>query len=171
MRGLVSVPRIVHHLCPTVVVGAHGEEVFLRQVHHPLAFILIVGSAIGMGAVVEVGEVTVEVDVVAVVTFGVIHRVVASVIGAIGVGAGEDEEIDIVEDVLDAGISACAELIDEAQHEDHARHLVAVHGGGVEELGLAIRMAVVQAHAKNPAVVRGGQCTQIKEGAVGSIGH
>ena len=112
-----------------------------------------------MGTVVEVREVTVQIDIVAVVTFCTRHRVVTAVVGTIRVSAGENEEIDIVQDILNACVSTSAELIDETQHKDHARHLVAVHGRGVEELRLAVGLAVVEAYAKDSTVVGGGQCT------------
>ena len=171
MKGLVGVPRIVHHLGATVVVGAHGEQVLLRQIHHPLGFILIVGGAIGMNSIVEVGEVTVEVHVVAVVTFCSCYRVVATIISAIRVGAGENEQIDILEDVLDAVVGAGAELIDESKHEDHAGHFITVHGGSVKELRLAVGIAFVETDTQDSAVVGGGKGTQVKEGAVGTVGH
>ena len=147
MEGLIGVPRIVHHLGAAMVVGTHREQMFLRQVHHPLALVLIIGSTIGVWAVVEVGEVTVQVDMVAILTRGAINGVVAPMVGAVGVGAREDEKVDIVQDVEDTGVVAGAELVDETQHQDHARHLVAVHGGGIEEMGLAVGLAVVEARA------------------------
>ena len=97
-----------------MVVGTHREQMLLGQVHHPLALVLIIGSTIGMWAVVEVGEVTVQVDMVAVFTRGTINGVVAAMVSAVRVGAREDEEVDIVQDVEDTGVVAGAELVDEA---------------------------------------------------------
>ena len=147
MKGLVSVPRIVHNLSTAMVVGTHREQMLLCQVHHPLAFVLIIGSSIGMGAVVEVGEVTVQVDMVAVFTRGTINGVVAAMVGTVRVGAREDEEVDVVQDVENTRVVAGAEFVDETQHQDHARHFVTVHGGGIEEMGFAIGLAVVEACA------------------------
>ena len=114
MEGLVSVPGIVHHLGAAMVVGTHREEVFLCNVHHPLALVLVIGLSVGVRAVIKVGEVAVEVDVVGIVARGTINAVVAAMIGAVGVGAREDEEVDIVQNVGDALLVAGAELVDEA---------------------------------------------------------
>lgn len=40
-----------------------------------------------------------------------------------------------------------------------------MHGGGIEELGLAIGLTIVDANTENLAVVAGGQRSQVKESA------
>ena len=127
MNRLIGVPWIVHHFSATMIVGTHGKQIFLCQIHHPLGFVLIVGSTIGVGSIIEVREVTVEVNVVAIIAFGTSDGVIATVISTIRVGARENKQIDIVEDVLDATVGAGAELIDESKHKNHARHLITVH--------------------------------------------
>ena len=147
MHGLVGVPRIVDHFGTAVVVGTHGEQILLGKIHHPLGFILIVRCSVGMRPVVEVGEVTVEVDVVAVGASGTGDGVVAAVVGAIRVGAGEDEDVEAVDEIDDARVGAGTQLFDEAEHQYHARHLIAVHGRGVKEPRLAIGLSVIDANA------------------------
>ena len=123
MHGLVGVPRIVDHFGTAVVVGTHGEQILLGKIHHPLGFILIVRCS-GTG-----------------------DGVVASVVGAVGVGAGEDEDVEAVDEVDDARVGAGTQLFDEAEHQYHARHLIAVHGRGVKEPRLAIGLSVIDANA------------------------
>ena len=52
-------------------------------------------------AVIEVWEMSVEVNVIGVVTGCATHAVVAAVIGAVRVGVGTDEDIQIVHQKLD----------------------------------------------------------------------
>ena len=99
-----------------------------------------------MGTVIEIREVTIKVDAVTVGTSCTIYRIVASVIGTIRVGAREDEEVHIVQNVKDTRVAAGAELIDETKHEDHTCHLVTMHRRAVEELRFAIGLAIVEAH-------------------------
>ena len=101
MDGLVGVPRIVDHFSTTMVVGTHGKQVLLGQIHHPLRFVLVVRSPIGMRAVVKVGEVTVEVNVVTVVATCAVDGVVAAIVCAVRVGAGENEDVEIVQQIDD----------------------------------------------------------------------
>ena len=103
--------------------------------------------------------VTVEVDVIAIGTSRTRHRAVATIIGTIRVIAGENINVHVIQEVDDAAFGAGAQLVDQAKHEDHACHLVAVHRRAVEELRLAVRIAFVNAHAIEVAVVRGGKLT------------
>ena len=102
MDGLVGVPRIIDHFGAPVVVGTHGKQVLLGQIHHPLRFVLVVRSPIGMRAVVKVGEMTVEVDIVTVVATCTVDGVVAAIVCAVRVGAGEDEDVEIVQQIDNA---------------------------------------------------------------------
>ncbi len=119
--------------------------------------------SIGVGTIVKVGKVAIEVDVVGIVSSGAINAVVAPMIGAVGVGAGEDEEVHTVQDIGDAFLVAGAELVDETQHEDHAGHFVAVHRRGIEEFGLAVGFAATKAGAHHLAAT--GKCAELKVGA------
>ena len=55
-----------------------------------------------MGTIIKVGEVAVEVDAIAVVSSGTVDGVVAAVVGAVRVGAGENENVEVVQQVDDA---------------------------------------------------------------------
>ncbi len=101
-----------------------------------------------MGAVDEVRKVAVNINIIGVVTACTVHRIVTSIIGAVGVGIGKDEDVEIVHQVDDAVISAGTQLVDQTEHENHACYLIAMHGGGVEELRFAVGVAVVDAHAQ-----------------------
>ena len=81
-----------------------------------------------MRTIVEVGIVAVEVGIVGIVATGAIDGVVASVISAVGIGAGRNENVELVEQCEDSRVVAGAKLIDEAEHEHHACQLVPVHG-------------------------------------------
>ena len=118
-----------------------------------------------MGAVIEIGEVTVKVNAVAIIASGTCYGIVASIIGTVGIGAREDENVEVVQQIDNARIGAGAEFINEAEHEYHARHFVTMHGRGVEESRLAFRTSIVQANAQDSAVVAGGKCPQVNQGA------
>ena len=87
MERLVGIPGIVHHLRAGVEVGRHGKGGFPRQIHHPKGFVLII-IAVGVRTVVKIGIVAVQVHVVGVAAARPSNRMVAAIIGAIGVGAG-----------------------------------------------------------------------------------
>ena len=144
-----------------MIVCRHGKGVLLGKLHHHYGFRLIL-LAIGMRTVVEVGIVAVEVGIVGIVATGAIDGVVAPVIGAVGVGAGagRDENVELVEQIQDPRIIAGAKFVNEAEHEHHACQLVAMDGGSVKKLGLAIRFSVVEAAKHELASAR--QCVQIE---------
>ena len=170
MQGLVGVPRIVQHLRPSMIVCRHSKGILLGKLHHHQGLRLIF-LVIGMRTVVEVRIVSVEVGIIGIVATGAIDGVVASVIGAVGVGAGRDENVELVEQCEDSWVVAGAKLIDEAKHEHHACQLVAMDSGSVEELGLAVRLPVVEATKHKLATAC--QCPQLEIcaslGIVGSI--
>ena len=162
MVGIDRIPRIVHHFSAAVVIGTHGEEVVLGQLHGPLGF-QGVSLAVGMVALEIILVVAVQIDPIDVVPTCAVHGAVATVIGAVGVGQGENEKIHIVQDAENARVGARAELVNQAKHEHHAGHFVTVHRGTVKESRLAVGLAVVEAHTQEfaSAVER----TKVKQGA------
>ena len=56
-------------------------------------------GVVGMRTIIEIGEVAVQVDIVAIVACGTRNRVVTAMVGTIGVGVGENEEVYVVQDV------------------------------------------------------------------------
>ena len=95
--------------------------------------------------------VAIQIHPIDVVTTCAIHGVVAAVVSAVGVSQGENEKIHIVQDVDNARVGARAELVNQAKHEHHAGHFVAVHRGTVKESRLAVGLAVVEAHTQELA--------------------
>ena len=106
-----------------------------------------------MCAVIEVWEVTVKVNVITVGTGSTGYTIISTMVSTIRISAWENEKIDIIKNILDTGVSAGAELVDKSKHKNHSRHLVTMHRGGVEELRLAVGLAVIDANAKDTSVV------------------
>ena len=152
-----------------MVVGGHGEEVFIGKSHGPQRFILIV-FVIRMIPVEVVLVITVEVNVVAIVALGAIHCVVAAFVRSVGIGQRKDVNVNVVQEVDDTAIGAGAKLVDEAEHEDHSRHLVAVHGGGVEKLRFA-RLSLVDTDTPEMTMGRSGELAEVEQGADPAIPH
>ena len=154
MEGVGVVPRIVHHLGTTMVVGCHHEGDFSGKVHEPLGFSLI-GMAVGMLATVWVGIIAVHVNAVGVFTGGAVHIVVSGMISTIGVGERANVEVDIVHHILHLRfVGVLQQIVDKAKHQDPACGFVTMDGGGVEELGLAVGCAVVEVGNQYFAVAR-----------------
>ncbi len=157
LKGGEAVPWVVHHLGAAVEVGAETEVVLRDVVNHRLVFGLQGVERVGAEGV---GVVAVEVDIVGIVAHGAGDGVVAAAVGAVGVGEGVDGDAGAVEEVGDVGRGAVAaeQGVAKAEHEVEARHLVAVHGGGVEELG-AVEVVVGRAcdgQREDKAALHGG---------------
>ena len=58
---------------------------------------MIAPFIIGVGTFVEVGIVAVKVEVIGIVAAGTLDTLVATVIGAVGVGVRADEDVQIVD--------------------------------------------------------------------------
>ena len=98
----------------------------------------------------RVSVVAVHVDTIGVFAGGAVHVVVAAVVGAVGVGIGTDVEVDVFEDVLHFRlVGVLQQVVDETEHHDPADDLVAVDGGGVEELRFAVGSAIVDVGQHN----------------------
>ena len=93
----MGVPRVVQHLRTRMEVGGHRKFMVTCKVHQPLGFILIAPFVVGMRTFVEVGIVAVEVEVVGIVAAGARYALVATVIGAVGVGVWADENVQVVD--------------------------------------------------------------------------
>ena len=137
MEGIGVIPGVVHHFRAAVEIGAKDEVVRIGKVHHSLRFGLD-------GALVEATVifwiVAVEVYAVGVVAAGVGHGVVATVVSAVGIGIGSDVELHRVDDIGETGIGSilAEEGVDEAQHQDPAGGLIAVHGAGKQHFRLLL---------------------------------
>ena len=91
------VPRVVHHFGARVEIGGHSELVVLSKIHKPLGFILIAPVAIRVRTSHEVRIMAVEFHIIGVVATRTINGTVAAVVGAVGVGVGADEDVQVVD--------------------------------------------------------------------------
>ena len=169
MEGIGVVPRIVHHFGTTVVVGSHHKGDFSGKVHEPLGFSLVF-VAIRVGTAMRIGIVTVHVDAVGVLSSGTVDGVVATMIGAVGIGIGANVKIDIIHHVLHLRlVGILQQIIDEAEHHDPTCGLVTMDSAGVEELRLAVGRAIVEVGNQNLATAV--QCAEGDDFAlVGVVG-
>ena len=99
MQGVGVVPRIVHHLGTTVIVGCHDEGNVLGKLHEPLRLKLVF-FVVGVWTTVWVRVVAVHVDAIGIFACGMVYRVVAAIVGAVGVGVWGDVKVDVVHDGL-----------------------------------------------------------------------
>ncbi len=110
---------------------------------------------------IGVGEVAVRVDRGGPASGGGVEAggagdgVVAREVGPVGVGVGVDPDLRVVHQPggLRIGAVAGEQLVGEPQQEDHAAGLVAVHGGGQEDLGLVLLPFGVVGDAQGPQAV------------------
>ena len=98
-----------------------------------------------MSTLIIVLVVAVQVNTVAVITLGTIDSIVALFVSTIGVGQRHDVNVKVVHQVDDAAVGAGAEFVNEAQHENHTRNLIAMHCRSIEELRLAFGVPIVNA--------------------------
>ena len=110
MECVGVVPRIIHHLWATMIVGSHHKGIILSELHEPLGFWLVCVS-IWMCAAMWVWIVAIHIYTIGIGTSCTRNSVVTTIIGTVRVGVGKDKDVQIVDQVDYAWIRACTKFI------------------------------------------------------------
>ncbi len=127
-----------------MVVGTHSEGVILSELHEKLCF----GSVcipIRMRTIFKIRIIPVQVNAIDIIPSCTSDGIVTTIIGAIRIGIGTNEDIKIIHDGLHQGICCiCQQVINKAKHQYIAGAFVSMHGGTVEEFRFPVGLTIVK---------------------------